>query len=389
MRLRFLSSLRFKIKDLFSLSDGLLWTLVCACCLYGFVLIASATHSFDSYKNLIIQIGAFVVGVIGILVIMAIDTENLSVLAKYLYILGILLLIATLIFGTDRFGNKNWIIIGPLSVQPSEFVKLIFIITFATHLKAVHNFINTPRALIPLLLHAGLLMGLVLMQGDMGTALVYLFIFIMMMAAAGLHWLYFLISGVVSVAAAPFIFEYLLKDYQKLRILAVYDPGIDPLGYGYQTLQSQTTLGSGGVFGSGLFKGVQTQYSILPAKQTDFIFAVAGEELGFFGVFIIIVLLVALLIRVLYIAKNATDDFGSYVAMGVAAMLFFQIAENIGMCIGIFPIIGITLPFFSYGGSSMLASMLAMGIVMSVNSKRKIIGIFQSGRGDSRSYLDF
>ena len=120
------------------------------------------------------------------------------------------------------------------------------------------------------------------MQGDMGTALVYIFIVIMMLLAAGLHWLYFTVGGIALVASLPFVYEYLLKDYQKLRILAVYDPSIDPLGFGYQTQQSKITLGSGGVSGAGLFEGTQTQYSILPEKQTDFIFSVAGEELGFF-----------------------------------------------------------------------------------------------------------
>lgn len=376
--MRIISSVFFKIKELIRQMDGLLAALVALCTGFGMVLITSATHSFGSYKNLIVQIGAMCIGIAGIFIIMILDVENLSVLSKYLYVLGILMMVATLIFGKEILGNKNWIVIGPISIQPSEFVKLIFIITFSTHLKHVQSYINSPKALIPLLIHFGILAALVLKQGDLGTALVYLFIFIIMMMAAGLHWLYFTVSGVAIVAASPFVYEYLLKDYQKLRILAVYDPSVDPLGYGYQTLQSKITLGSGGVLGSGLFKGVQTQYSILPEKQTDFIFSVAGEELGFLGVFIIILLMSALIIRLIYIAKNATSDYGSYVVIGVTAMILFQAAENIGMCIGVFPVIGITLPFFSYGGSSMMACMLATGLVMSVNSKRKVAGVFKN-----------
>ena len=386
--MRFLSSLWFHVRDTLSKSDGILWALAALCSGYGLLLIASATHSFSSHKNLIIQGGAMVIGMIGILILLALDVENLGRISKILYVIGVLMLIATLILGEERLGNKNWIIIGPISLQPSEFVKPIFIITFAAHLKKVQSYINSPRAWLLLLLHAGILIAFVLLQGDLGSALVYLFIFTIMMLAAGLHWLYFLASGIIAFAAAPFIFEYLLKDYQRLRILAVYDPSVDPLGYGYQTLQSKITLGSGGVFGSGLFKGVQTQYSILPEKQTDFIFSVAGEELGFFGVLIIILLLSAMLIRIIYIAKNASDDFGSFIAAGVSAMFFFQIAENIGMCLGIFPIIGITLPFFSYGGSSMLTSMLAVGLVMSVNSKRKTTRMFGRSPGYSSGYLD-
>ena len=383
---RILTSFFFKVRDLMSQMDGFLACITAICCCYGMLLIATATNSFGTYKNLIVQGGGMLLGLIGIFMIVMIDVDNLSNFAKFLYPLGLALLAITLFIGTERMGNKNWIILGPVSIQPSEFVKLIFIITFATHLSKVQHQINRPKAWIPLMLHFGLMFGLVLLQGDLGTALVYVFIMIVMIMAAGLHWLYFAVGGAAILVGMPFIFEYLLKDYQRLRILAVYDPDVDPLGYGYHTMQSKITLGSGGVSGSGLFQGVQTQFGILPEKQTDFIFSVAGEELGFFGVAIIILLIVALLIRMVYIARNATDDYGSYVAIGVAAMFFFQAAENIGMCIGLLPVIGITLPLFSYGGSSILTCLLAVGMVMSVNSKRKIGGIFQ-GRG--ARHIDF
>ena len=387
--MRIISSIFFKIKELLSQMDGMLATLTAICCAYGLLLISTATYSFGSMKNIIVQGAAMGLGILAIFAIVLIDVDNLSAFSKILYPLAIAMLALTLVIGSERMGNKNWIIVGPVSIQPSEFAKIAFIITFATHLKKVQNYINRPRALIPLALHFAILLGLVLMQGDLGTSLVYIVIAVVMLMAAGLHWLYFVVGGVTMVAAAPFIYEYLLKDYQKLRILAVYDPSVDPLGYGYHTQQSQITLGGGGVSGYGLFKGVQTQYSILPEKQTDFIFSVAGEELGFIGVALIILLLVLLLIRILYIAKNATDDFNSYVAMGVAAMFFFQAAENIGMCIGVLPVIGITLPFFSYGGSSILSCLMGIGLVMSVNSKRKINGIFWGRHPESRIYSTY
>ncbi len=387
--MRLISSIFFKIKELLSQMDGMLATLTAFCCAYGLLLITTATYSFGTLKNVIVQGAGVMLGIIAIFVIVLLDVDNLSVFSKILYPLAIGMLLLTLVIGTERMGNKNWIIVGPISIQPSEFVKIIFIITFATHLKKVQNYINRPKALIPLGLHFVVLLGLVLMQGDLGTSLVYIFIAIVMLMAAGLHWLYFLVGGVGLVVAAPFIYEYLLKDYQKLRILAVYDPSVDPLGYGYHTQQSKITLGGGGVSGYGLFEGVQTQYSILPEKQTDFIFSVAGEELGFIGVFFIIVLLVLLILRILYIARTATDDFNCYVAMGVAAMFFFQAAENIGMCVGVLPVIGITLPFFSYGGSSILSCMMAIGLVMSVNSKRKLTGIFWARHPESRIYSTY
>jgi rod shape determining protein RodA len=156
-----------------------------------------------------------------------------------------------------------------------------------------------------------------------------------------------------------------------MRILAVYDPSIDPLGYGYHTIQSKIALGSGGLSGSGLLAGVQTQYGVLPAKQTDFIFSVAGEELGFLGSMLVMFIITAIIIKVFITAKQARSFEGMLICSGVGAVFLFQAAENIGMCLGLLPVIGITLPFFSYGGSSMLSSILLMGLVMSVNSHIK------------------
>lgn len=351
--------------------DFYLLALILTASFYGVLLIFSATNSFGTLKLVIIQSGAVVAGLFAICILLMIDYKNLSKFSIYIYGLCVILLVATLLFGKEVQGNKNWIELGPINVQPSEFVKIGFIITFATHINKVKEYINSPRALIPLILHFGVILTLVLLEGDLGTSLVFIFICIIMLFAAGLHWLYFASGAVVVTAAAPFVFENLLSNYQQMRILAVYDPSLDPLGFGYHTLQSKITLGSGGLTGSGLLNGVQTQYSILPAKQTDFIFSVAGEELGFIGTLLIILLQVLIIIRVLYIARHARDDIGTLICAGAAAGLFFQAAENIGMCLGLFPVIGITLPFFSYGGSSMLASMCLMGVVMSVNADRK------------------
>lgn len=349
------------------------WIILLLCTLasaLGITLIASATAGFGTKKYVIVQLCAWAMGLCGAFLIVLIDHENLQTLAKYVYALCIFALVITLIIGKEVNGNKNWIIIGPLSLQPSEFVKVGFIVTFASHLSKVKDSINTPLTLIPLVLHFGVIFGLVMMEGDLGTGLVFMFIFILMMFAAGLHWLYFTVCGVAVIAATPFVFEK-MPTYQQMRILAVYDPSLDPLGFGYHTIQSKIALGSGGLTGEGLFNGIQTQYGILPEKQTDFIFSVAGEELGFIGNIIIIILICAIIFRVFYIGKNARDFGGMLICVGVGAVLLFQAVENIGMCLGVLPVIGITLPFFSYGGSSMLASMLLMGLVMSVNSYRK------------------
>ncbi len=356
--------------------DWILGALIILASSYGLLLISSATDTFGSRKMLIVQAFGILVGIFMALVILTLEHENLARFTIPIYILCILLLIFTLIFGKEVMGNKNWISLGPINVQPSEFVKIGFILTFSKHLSKVRHYINNIRALIPLGLHFAVIAVLVAMEGDLGTTLVFLFIFLAMLMAAGLHWGFFLGGAAVVGIAAPFIFDR-LETYQQMRILAVYDPSLDPMGFGYQTLQSQIALGSGGLTGSGLYDGIQTQYSILPEKQTDFIFSVCGEELGFIGCLIIVLLEAAIVFRLLYIARYATDHMGSFICVGLAAMIFVQAAENIGMCLGLLPVIGITLPFFSYGGSSVLALCMSMGLAMSVNASRPKMYFFK------------
>ncbi len=350
--------------------DWILLGLTVLSCSYGLLLISSATATFGTLKLLIVQLGGIAIGLFLALLILVLDHENLARFSILIYGLCIALLILTLIFGKETLGNKNWISLGPVNMQPSEFVKIGFILTFSKHLSKVKNYINRPRALLPLAAHFLLIAVLVMKEGDLGTTLVFCFICVVMLMAAGLHWGYFLGGAAALGAAAPFVFDR-LGDYQQMRILAVYDPSLDPLGYGYHTIQSKIALGSGGLTGAGLYHGIQTQYSILPEKQTDFIFSVCGEELGFVGCFLIILLEAAIILRLIYIAKNAPNHLGSFICIGLAAMLFVQAAENIGMCLGLLPVIGITLPFFSYGGSSVLALCMSMGLAMSVGAGRQ------------------
>lgn len=360
---------------IFDKTDKLLLALSVSSSVFGMILILSATDSFGTKKYVVVQLAAMLIGLAAAVLILVIDYENLVNLDKYIFGLCIFALVLTLLIGTEVYGNKNWIIIGPLSIQPSEFVKAGFIVTFASHINKVRDYINYPRAVIPLVIHFGVIFGLVMMEGDLGTGLVFTFIFVIMMFAAGLHRLYFIIGAVGIAAATPFVFNN-LSEYQQMRILAVYDPTLDPLGYGYHTIQSKIALGSGGLAGAGLFEGVQTQYSVLPAKQTDFIFSVAGEELGFIGSMLILVLMSSIILRIFIMAKKARDFKGMLICAGVGAVFLFQAAENIGMCLGLLPVIGITLPFFSYGGSSMLSSMLLIGLVMSVGSHSRV-GFFK------------
>jgi rod shape determining protein RodA len=363
------AQIKLFIRHVFKRIDWILLIPVLLSCGFGLLLISSATASFGTHKLIIVQAAGIFVGLVAALVLLTLEHENLARFPLIIYGCCILLLVATLIFGKEVMGNKNWISLGPVNVQPSEFVKIGFIITFAKHLSMVKEYLNNVRALIPLMIHFGGIAFLVALGGDLGTTLVFIFICLAMLAAAGLHWGYFLGAAVTIGVAAPFLFER-LDEYQQMRILAVYDPSLDPLGYGYHTIQSKIALGSGGLTGSGLYKGIQTQFGILPEKQTDFIFSVCGEELGFLGCMLIIALELFIILRLLFIARKAPDLMGSLICIGLAAMLFVQAGENIGMCLGLLPVIGLTLPFFSYGGSSVLALCMSMGLAMSVNASR-------------------
>ena len=267
-------------------------------------------------------------------------------------------------------GTKGWIRFGSIGIQPSELVKIGFIITFAKHIEHVHSDLNNFKNILALLLHAGLLIGLILMQPDAGTAMVFAMIMLLMLFVAGISWKYIVSAFGTLAAAAPLIWFYVLKDYQKGRIISFFSPESDPLGRGYHVIQSKIAIGSGQVVGRGLFSGIQTQLGFLPEKQTDFIFAVIGEELGLWGCLLVCALLLTIVCRIFYIAANSRDLLGELLCTGVGAMFMFHVIENIGMCVGLTPVTGIPLPFFSYGGSNIIASMLGIAIVMLVSGSR-------------------
>jgi rod shape determining protein RodA len=263
-------------------------------------------------------------------------------------------------------------------IQPSEFVKIAFIISFSKHLSMVRESINKIKTLIPLAIHAGAVVLLILLSGDLGVTLVYVGIIAIMLAFAGLSKWYFIGAIAIVAIAFPFLWDF-LSEYQQMRILIGFKPELDPSGYGLQPLLSLDAISAGGFFGRGIFSG--GFYEILPASHTDFIFATYCEMFGFVGAVIFLIALVLLVIRMINIAKSCRNDIGSFICVGVAAMFIVQSVLNIGMCLAMLPVIGITLPFMSYGGSSMLALYLAMGFIhaisahgKSVRSRKKIIG---------------
>ncbi len=339
---------------------------------YGLLLITSAVKSSESKSNIIIQGFAMLVGIACMLILAAMDYQVLLTLNKFIFVIYIFLLILVLFIGTgESVGTVGWIAIGPVHIQPSEFAKVGFIITFACHIAAVQEKINKLSTILLLLLHLCVPLGLILLQPDYGTSMVFIFIAIVMLFYAGLKLRYFIIAAGSFAAASPLLWFFVLDEFQKNRIRVFLNPEADPAGSGYNVIQSKLAVGAGEFWGKGLFKGTQIQLNYLPGKHTDFIFAVAGEELGFFGCLLVILLLSYIIFRIIKGSTTVKSSAGSLVCMGVASMFIFQAFENIGMSIGIMPVTGIPLPFFSYGGSSIITSFIAMGLVLSILRRRE------------------
>lgn len=292
--------------------------------------------------------------------------------SKILFVVGCAILVVTLIFADVVNGSKSWIRIFGISIQPSEFVKIIFIMSLASHLSSVDEEINKLSNALLVGAHILIYVLLVYMQGDMGTAIVYLVIGLVMLLIAGLSWKYFAALGISLIPLGFILYKFVLDEYQIRRIMVIFNPELDPLNYGWQTIRSITAIGSGKILGQGYADGLMTQRGLIPAIENDSIFAVVGEELGFIGSILVLLLLTALLLRILRISTISRDTNGTYLCIGVFAMLMFQMVENIGMSLGMLPIIGITLPFFSAGGSSMITVFLAVGLVISVYRTKTI-----------------
>lgn len=360
----------------FSNLDYMLILLTLICVIFGIVTISSAVKSVDGgVKYIIIQSVAAVLGFCLMFFVSMIDYEKLGNFTKAIYIICIAFLCAVLVFGTglEDTGSKSWIRFGPIGVQPSEFVKIGYIITFSKLCSSVGDELNKPKNIMKLLANSAIIMGLIMLQPDFGTTMVFIMIFIGIVFAARISYKYIIATGITIAAAIPIIWNFFLADYQKNRIMVLFNPEADPYASGYHVMQSKIAIGSGGIFGKGFGQGTQTQLGYLPVKHTDFIYSVIGEELGLIGCLAVAFLLFGIVLRCFYNARNSKNNFGAYICVGVGCMLLAHIFENIGMCIGLMPVTGIPLPFFSYGGSSMITSLTAIGLVLSVRKKQNEI----------------
>ncbi len=364
------------LKEYMKKSDTLLLSLCLISSIYGIVLISSAVRYDGSMNSVYIQIIAVILGVFLYFLFSVIDIDIIASRWKLLMLLGIILIMSLRWIGAEESGNRAWIRFGGIGIQPAEVVKIIFIISIAHVIVQLKDRNKLDHPVSILILGALFIINfgvIVWASSDLGSALVYLFVFVVMLFAAGLKIYWFLGGIAVLAAASPYIFYNLLTQTQRDRILAPYDPSVDPSGLGvtWQTNQSKMALASGRIFGTGLYQGTQTQSGSIPYQHTDFIFAVAGEELGMIGCLAIIALLTAIIVRCVRIGLRSQSSLGALVCIGIAAMLAFQTLENIGMCIGVAPVIGLTLPFFSYGGSSIITTFAAMGIVSGIKMRPK------------------
>ncbi len=359
--------------------DWLLFLAAILATAMGMFLIYSASLSGGtSSRDVLVQSAALAGGLIMMAVICYIDCDIFEALSGIIGVLGIGVLILVLLIGTggEEVGTKGWINLGPVSIQPSEFAKIAFIISLSAHISRVHEKINENKNLLFLLLHFAVYAGLVLLQPDWGTAMVFAFIFVGMLFMAGVKIRYFAGAvGLLVLAAVP-IWFFVLDNFQKARITTFLNPELSPLDDGYQVLQSMLAIGSGRITGNGYMAGNQTQMGYLPQARTDFIYAVAGEEFGFIGCVLILLLLLLIIIRCFYNSQRARDVFGTMLCVGVGCFYLFHTAENIGMCINLLPVTGIPLPFFSSGGSSLMASYMALGLVLNVRLRRKAYGLW-------------
>ena len=356
--------------------DRLLFLLAIVAGIVGIFAIYSATRSFGTNSQVIVQCASFVIGTFLMFLLSRINYQTFGYTAVPIYLVCIAMLVAVLIFGiTGSWGARSWIRFGPIGIQPSEICKVGFAITFSKHLSKVKEDINKPLTLTFLILHIAVIVGLIMLQPDAGSAMVFCFMAIVMLFVAGLSFKYILPAFLIALASSPIVYFFLLSDYQKHRIQVFFNPEMDKLGSGYNVIQSKIAVGSGGLFGKGYLKGTQNQFGFLPTKHTDFIFSVISEELGFVGAVFTILLIFIIIARCIKIARESDDLFGKYICIGVAAMLLFHTFENAGMCIGLMPVTGIPLPFISYGGTSLITNMLAVGIVLSVSSHSKKIKI--------------
>ena len=340
-------------------------------CSIGIMQIYSATHEIPIWANAWWKQILYVsLGLVLMWLIASIDYHTLLGQIPIIYITTVVLLVAVLLFGKSIAGARRWIQLPGLLLQVSEFAKLMIILLVARFLTELRRDTLELRELLKLGGLVAIPWLLVKREPDLGTALTYLPILAVGVFLAGLRARYIAISVVLLVGISWVSFYHVLEDYQRARIESFLNPELDPRGSGYQVVQSKIAIGSGGMWGRGVTQGSQTQLRFLPVPHTDFVFATFGEEHGFVGVVVVLILYFWLLMQIVQNAQTAPDRAGMYICMGVAALLLFHLLVNVGMVVGLMPVTGIPLPLMSSGGSNMLSTFLMLGLVNNVRLRR-------------------
>jgi len=368
---------RMRLSKILKSIDYVLLITVALILVMGFFVLQSATYnaSVKYNTNYVLRQAAWAgIGLAAFFSLLFFDYSRFINYSRHIYALNLLLLAAVLIVGKETKGAQAWIPLGPFKFQPAEIVKILLILGLASFLVPRVGKLRRLKDLLPVFIYVAVPLLLILKQPDLGTGLVYLAIMFGMLLAAGAPPLLLgalLGGGVASVCLAIYAHYHWglwlpLKDYQLMRLVVFINPLVDPRGWGWNVIQSQIAVGSGGLLGKGWGHGSQARGDFLPEQWTDFIFSVLAEEFGFLGSALLLLLFFLLIYRGIRIALNAKDVYGSLIAIGVVSMFAFHVFQNIGMTIGIMPITGIPLPFVSYGGSALLANMIALGLLMNV-----------------------
>lgn len=356
----------FRYFDLYIFSSSVLLLVL------GLLMIYSTT--LESTSNLLVrQIIYSVVGFIGLFALAFFDYHKFKKSTGLLYILTVLSLILVWVIGYNIRGSTRWIDFGILRIQPAEFAKLVMVIIMAKFLDQSGEKLKDIRYVLLSALYVGIPSVLILIEPDLGSTLVIFFTWLAMLLTSKMNKKHLAGLLLCSVLLASFSWSFVLRDFQKDRIYTFLDPSIDPQGRGYNVLQSIIAVGSGSIFGRGVGRGLQSQLKFLPERQTDFIFASTAEELGLMGSLFILGLFGVIFFRLMRAVKRARDNFGMYLTLGIFYMLLIQVVINIAMNIGLLPVTGIPLPLLSYGGSSLLTTMLALGLVQSVIARQKAV----------------
>ncbi|UCE85761.1 MAG: rod shape-determining protein RodA [Deltaproteobacteria bacterium] len=356
--------------------DWVLSGLTLALVAIGIGNLISAAHGSDEVllsPEVRRQLASLGVGCLALLVTVSIDYRHLERFAILIYLATVALVASTLIFAPVTRGSQSWLVFGSLSVQPAEFAKIGLVLAMARFLhRNPPEEVRDLRALLVPFLIVAVPVLLIILQRDKGVALLTLLIGSTYLPFLYIPFRIWAATFAAGLAGLPALWFYALEPYQRGRILDFVDPSRDPLASGYQAIQSRIAVGAGGVTGSGYMEGTQTQLNFLPTRHTDFAFSVLAEEWGFLGGSLVLALFLALLLWGLYIARNSKDSFGAFIAVGVVGTLFWPAVINVAMVLGLAPVIGVPLPFLSYGGSALVVAMIGVGLLLNVSMRRYV-----------------